>query len=90
MMATRKPCQNGKVSRADKPMDKVMSGRQDENIGFADLCHLLIKLGYSMRQKGSHHSFTRLGSNAFINIQPNGSKAKSYQVRQIRAILEAR
>ena len=76
------------MSKADKTLDKLLSGRQDENIPFADLCHLLTKLGYVMRQKGSHHFFSKAGS-AAINVQPDGSKAKSYQVRQIRAILSS-
>ncbi len=74
------------MSKGDKTLEKLLSGQQDENIRFADLCHLLTRLGYVMRQRGSHHFFSKVGSEA-INIQPNGSKAKSYQVRQIRAIL---
>lgn len=76
------------MSKADKTLEKVMSGKQDQNIPFADLCHLLINLGYSMRIKGSHHSFTKPGSADFANLQPNGSKAKGYQVRQIRETLK--
>ena len=74
------------MSKADKTLAKLLSSQQDENIAFADLCHLLTKLGYIMRQKGSHHFFSKAGSPA-INVQPDGSKAKGYQVKQIRAIL---
>ena len=75
------------MSKANKIFSKLRDPRQEANIDFADLCHLLIKLGYHMRQKGSHHSFTKSGSADFINIQPNGNKAKAYQVRQVRAMI---
>ena len=65
----------------------MLDSRQEANIAFADLCHLLVKVGYTMRRKSSHHSFTKIDSADFINIQPDGSKAKGYQVRQIREIL---
>ena len=71
------------MSKADKILAKVLSGKQDENIEFADLCNLLTKLGYTMRQKGSHHSFTKMGSADFFNLQPNGRQAKGYQIRAI-------
>ena len=75
------------MSKADKTLSKVLDPAQEANISFADLCHLLVKPGDTMRQKGSHHSFTKADSADFINIQPNGNKAKGYQVRQIREIL---
>jgi len=40
-----------------------------------------------MRISGSHHIFTRSGVLERINIQREGSKAKPYQVRQVRRIL---
>jgi len=41
-----------------------------------------------MRASGSHHIFTRPGVIERINLQREGSKAKLYQVRQIRKVLE--
>jgi hypothetical protein len=40
-----------------------------------------------MRVSGSHHIFTKPGVMERINLQREGSKAKPYQVRQVRKIL---
>jgi hypothetical protein len=37
--------------------------------------------------KGSHHIFTLDGKEAALNLQADGSKAKAYQVRQVRRII---
>ena len=44
-------------------------------------------LGFEERIKGSHHIFTLEGPEAALNLQPWGSKAKAYQVRQVRQII---
>jgi virulence-associated protein VapD len=54
---------------------------------YADLCRLLNKLGFDERIKGSHHIFTRDAVEEIINIQPIGSKAKAYQVKQVRNLI---
>ncbi len=51
------------------------------------LCQLLIRLGFDQRIKGDHHVFTRHGVEEIVNLQPKGSQAKAYQVRQVRGIL---
>jgi len=40
-----------------------------------------------MRIKGSHHIFSREGIDEIVNLQPDDSKAKAYQVKQIRDIM---
>jgi len=45
------------------------------------------KLGFSMRIKSSHHIFFKEGITEIINLQPDGSKAKAYQIKQIREIM---
>jgi predicted RNA binding protein YcfA (HicA-like mRNA interferase family) len=65
----------------------ILSGRQDASINFSDAVSLLQSLGFSMRVNGSHHLFFREGIIEIINIQPVGSKAKPYQVKQIRDIV---
>lgn len=65
----------------------ILSGRSDANIDFAELCRLLSKLGFDERTKGSHHIFTKDGIEEIINIQPTGSKAKAYQVKQVRNLI---
>lgn len=37
--------------------------------------------------RGSHHIFTRTGVDEIVNLQPKGSKAQSYQVRQVRQLI---
>ncbi|MGH8094184.1 MAG: type II toxin-antitoxin system HicA family toxin [Chthoniobacterales bacterium] len=72
------------MSKAEKLFDKLMSGRNDANFSFDDLCAMLTKLGYTARKtKGSHIIFQR--GSSFLNLQPAaGGKAKAYQVRQVR------
>jgi len=75
------------VSKSDKVFEQVLSGRSDANIRFADLCGLLLGLGFEMRTSGSHHVFRMAGVEEKINIQKDGSKAKPYQVKQVRAVI---
>jgi hypothetical protein len=48
---------------------------------------LLNALGFAERIKGGHHIFSRADIEEILNLQPVGSDAKSYQVRQVRDIL---
>jgi predicted RNA binding protein YcfA (HicA-like mRNA interferase family) len=66
---------------------QVLSGRSDANIRFDELCHLLQRLGFSMRIRGSHHVFRWPGRAEKINLQPLSGKAKPYQVGQVRKVL---
>jgi virulence-associated protein VapD len=59
----------------------------DASIRFDDLRSLLRRLGFEERIKGSHHIFTREGVEEILNLQPRGSMAKPYQVRQVRKVL---
>ncbi len=61
-----------------------MSGRSDSNIRFSELCSLLDTLGLESRIKGSHHIYWKEGLPEILNIQPLGSNAKAYQVKQVR------
>ena len=71
----------------EKTLEKLLRGESDANIRFDELCHLLQVRGFRMRVSGSHHIFTRSGVMERINLQRDGSKAKPYQVRQVRKIL---
>ena len=72
---------------AAKTLETLLRGESDANIRFDELCHLLEAKGFRMRVSGSHHIFTRPGVTERINLQREGSKAKPYQVRQIRKTL---
>lgn len=71
----------------EKTLQKLLRGESDANIRFEELCHLLQTKGFQMRISGSHHIFTQPGVMERINLQREGSKAKPYQVRQVRKIL---
>lgn len=75
------------MSKLGKIEIQILSGRSDANIDFTDLCRLLDKFGFDERIKGSHHVFTKDGVEEIINIQPIGSKAKAYQVKQVRNLI---
>ncbi len=68
-------------------MIKILSGTKDKDIDFLDIEKVLLKFGFQERINGSHHIFYKDGINEIINIQPIGSKAKAYQVKQVRQII---
>lgn len=70
-----------------KVLERVLSRTSDANIRFDDLCHLLSSLGFEMRVRGNHHIFRTAGVEEKINLQREGSEAKPYQVRQVRAVI---
>ena len=71
----------------NKTLLKVLSGRADTNIRFDDLHNLLNSLGFTVRVKGSYHIFVRDGIEEILNLQPQGSAAKPYQVKQVRNVI---
>lgn len=75
------------MGKYSKLRQKILAGGADGNIEFSALCQLLTRLGFDERIKGDHHIFTRGGVDEIINLQPKGSKAKAYQVKQVRGIL---
>jgi predicted RNA binding protein YcfA (HicA-like mRNA interferase family) len=66
---------------------RVLKGTSDAGIRFHDLCTLLRRLGFTERVKGSHHIFTRDGIDEILNVQPTGTMAKPYQIKQVRRVL---
>ncbi len=66
------------MSKFDKLLFKILSGRSDRNIPFSELCYILEKLGFQKRIKGDHHIFYHDRIVEIINIQPIGSEAKAY------------
>jgi len=49
----------------------------------------LVHLGFAERIRGDHHIFTRDGVPEILNLQPLGSQAKAYQVKQVRGVIVA-
>ena len=75
------------MTKFDKTLEKVLRGVSDANVDFDDLRQLLDGLGFQERIRGSHHIYTKDGVIEIINIQPKGSKAKPYQVKQVRTLI---
>lgn len=75
------------MSSVDKILTAVMCGTRDKNILFLDLRKLLDVLGVRCRIKGNHFIYYKEGVSEIINIQPEGNKAKAYQVKQVRYII---
>jgi hypothetical protein len=71
----------------DKVLERVLSRTSDANIRFDDPSLLFRNLGFEMRVRGSHHIFRKAGVEEKINLQREGSEAKPYQVRQVRAVI---
>ncbi len=75
------------MSRVSKIEIQILSGRSDANINFADLYQILNKFCFNERIKSIHRIFTMTGVEEIINIPPIGSKAKAYQVKQVRNLI---
>ena len=75
------------MTRTRQTLFQVLRGTSDANVRFGDLRRLLGTLGFDERIKGDHYIFTREGVEEIVNIQPRGSKAKPYQVRQVRQLI---
>lgn len=70
--------------RDDRLLRRILSGRADANIRFAELRRLLRNMGFSERVRGSHHVYRIARSEESLVLQPRSSMAKPYQVRQVR------
>ena len=75
------------MGKHDKLLLQILQGRSDANVSFDDLRRLLLHLRFEERIRGSHHMFRKSGVEEKINLQREGSKAKVYQIRQVRNIL---
>ncbi|GBD97648.1 MAG TPA: type II toxin-antitoxin system HicA family toxin [Nitrospirae bacterium] len=75
------------MSKHEKVLLKILRGSSDANTSFNDLFNLLKTLGFEERIRGSHHIFRKKGIIEKINLQRDGSKAKVYQVRQVRNLI---
>ncbi len=75
------------MSKHAKLLEKILSGTADANIPFDALCHLLQRLAFQRRVRGSHHIFFGDGIEEILNLQPRGTNAKPYQVKQVRQII---
>lgn len=75
------------MTKFDNVLAAVLRGSSDQNINFGDLRHVLLQLGFEERIKGGHFIFSKEGMMEIVNLQPIGSKAKAYQVKQVRNLI---
>ena len=68
-------------------LQQILSGASDANVRFEDLRSLLTGLGFAERIRGDHHIFSKTGIAEILNLQPRGSLAKPYQVKQVRSVV---
>ena len=71
----------------EKLLYNILCGTKDSNISFNDLRKVLETFGFECRIKGDHYIYTKEGVDEIINIQPQGNKAKAYQVKQVRNLI---
>ena len=73
----------------EKTKAALHDSARDYSHRFLDVVRFLEASGWKQRIKGSHHIFTRPGIPVLLNLQPEKSgKAKAYQIRQVRQVLE--
>jgi hypothetical protein len=65
----------------------VLRGTADANIRFDDLRSLSTALGIIGRVEGEPSHFVKPDVMEILNLQPPGSLAKPYQVKQVRAVI---
>lgn len=75
------------MGRHEKLLARVLRGTADANVPFEGLCALMAHLGFDVRVRGSHHIFTKDDVEEILNLQPRGSHAKPYQVKQVRNVI---
>jgi len=86
--APESPPAHGRIQVVEETLlFRILRGQSDANIRFDDLRKLLKDLGFQERIRGSHHVFVRPGVEQLINLQREGSKAKPYQIRQVRSVI---
>jgi predicted RNA binding protein YcfA (HicA-like mRNA interferase family) len=75
------------MAKPGKVFDRVMEGRGA--ISFRDFERLLLALGFKHdRTSGSHRIYVHPKATRPLSVQPRGSDAKPYQVRQLRGMIE--
>lgn len=72
-----------------KVYDAVINGRSDNNIKYTEFQNLIVDLGFIyQRQEGSHRVYRHPVYRISMIIQPDGNKAKGYQIKQLRLLIK--
>ncbi len=75
------------MGKFENILTTILRGTSDSNISFSELRYVLETLGFVVRIKGSHFIYTKKDVAEIVNLQPLGSQAKAYQVKQVRALI---
>jgi hypothetical protein len=77
------------MSKKEKLLLKLLSGKADANFDIDDLINILLVLGFEEKRiTGSHRIFGKKGVFGILNLQKTkDGKAKEYQVKQVREFL---
>ncbi len=76
------------MGKYEKLLLQILRGTSDTNIAFDDLRQLLLRLGFVERTRGGHYIFRKHGIEEKITLQRDANKAKAYQVRQVRVVIQ--
>jgi hypothetical protein len=76
------------LSPEENRLEQLRDSQRDPEWHFTNFCKTLPRFGFQMRISGSHHFFRKSGIPEAINLQPADGKAKTYQVRQARKVLQ--
>ncbi len=76
-----------KMASDEKLLQRILRGTSDANIPLERLRNVLQSLGFEERIRARHHIFVKEGIEEIFNLQPKGTNAKPYQVKQIRSVL---
>lgn len=58
------------------------------DVRFADACRAAESIGFTLRVRGSHHTFSRSGEEFILNFQNRHGKIPPYQARQLIDMLD--
>ena len=68
-------------------LQRLLAGSR--NVAFADLINLAEGFGFRVvRIRGSHHMLSHPDVPELLNLQPAGSEARPYQIRQLLKLVE--
>ncbi len=76
------------MTTAEKALQKILSGRQDKNVTYAELASVLTQKGWTLdRVTGSHHIF-RAPDGRMLSLPRHGKDLKPVYVKEARRMLE--
>ena len=76
------------MTSAEKVLQKILSGKQDRNVTYAELATVLTNQGWTLdRVTGSHHIF-RAPDGRMLSLPKHGKDIKPVYVKEARKFLQ--